>query len=230
MSNAAARLWYGRAAAELQAAGRFRRIADALAATGADPAVVELARSAAKDEVRHFELCAHLVDHFGVEPPKPTDPPIEPLRSGAASERAQVLYEVIAMSCVTESLSTALLMQIRDEATDDAVRDVAHEVLRDEVRHARLGWAHLAAESRRLDLSFLGPRLPAMLAQTVADELFDDNAPDDSAVVGLGGLARPERRRVFVATMHQVVLPGLERFGVDTTQAKAWLDGRVARQ
>ena len=225
---AAARLWHARADAELQVAGRFRRIASALATTGADPAVVTMARNAATDEVRHFELCCRLVTHFGGEPPRRSEPAIVALRSDAPTERAQALYEVIAMSCVTESLSTALLMEIRDEATDLAVRDVAHEVLRDEVRHARLGWAHLPAEAGRVDLSFLADRLPAMLAQTVADELFDDAAADDPSVVGLGSLARHDRRRIFVATMREVVLPGLARFGVDTSQARAWLDGKLA--
>jgi hypothetical protein len=120
-----------------------------------------------------------------------------------------------------------LLLRMRHEADDRSVRRVVHEVLRDEIRHARLGWAHLAAESSLRSVAFVAPYLPAMLSATVDDEIFDDQ-PGTDDLGGLGGLARSTRCRIFVDTMQGVVFPGLRRFGVDTTDAERWLDQRVA--
>lgn len=134
------------------------------------------------------------------------------------------------MSCVTESLSAALLAEMRRQAKDSRVRQVVHEVLRDEVDHARLGWAHLAAESARRDVGWISPHLPAMLAATVHEELFseDEAEPALAAVVeGLGSLRRASRREIFVATMEGVVFPGLRRFGVDPSPGERWLRARL---
>lgn len=232
--HAAGRLWAFRAGVELQAAARFEDLAVRLGAHEAAPDVVGLAARAGADEHRHHALCVELARHFGVEPAPPSQVHPTPVGLGREDPRERLLAEVVAMSCVTESLSTALLIEMRREATDSRVREVAHEVLRDEVDHARLGWAHLATEaSRGLDVSWLGPRLPQMLAATVHEELFGAPEPDPAAAVrleGLGGLRRRTRCDVFVGTMEGVVFRGLERFGVRTDAGRHWLRSAVSAQ
>jgi hypothetical protein len=220
--------WSMRARVEREAEGRFRRLARELADVGADAIVVGLATRAATDEARHHEMCVDLSRGFGVEPVRATTVHAVPaLRTRIESPSGRVLHEVVAMSCVTETLSAALLVEMRARATDASVRDVVHEVLRDEVAHARLGWAHLAWSKARGDVGWLSPYVPAMLAATVREEIFAEGEDCAPGIEGLGGLDRPTRRDVFVGTMRGVVLPGLQRFGVDTRLAEEWLDEKL---
>jgi hypothetical protein len=222
-------IWAFRAGAELDASARFARLAITLARAEANAIVIDMARSAAADELRHHARCCELARRFATVPPPLDQRTAAPLRGdGSRGAREQVLVETVAMGCVTETLSTALLIEIRENAIDDHVADVVGEILEDEVDHSRLGWAHLAAEAGRGDVGFLAPLLPAMLGHTVHEEIF--GADDDSAhpeVAGLGGLARAERRSIFVATMTEVVFPGLRRYGVDTAAGESWLAARV---
>lgn len=224
--RSAGRLWAFRARAELDAAARFQRIERELVRVGGPAALVDLAGEAAIDERRHHVLCVELAQQFGAPAIDAVEKVAAPLRTGLDDPNEQLLYEVIAMSCVTESLSAALLLQMRDEAEDASVRRVVHSVLRDEVRHARLGWAHLAAESSRCDVAFVAPHLPAMLAATVDEEIFAPGSARDDDLGGLGGLSRATRHRIFTESMREVVFPGLRRFGVDTAAAEQWLRSR----
>ncbi|MCH9686602.1 MAG: ferritin-like domain-containing protein [Deltaproteobacteria bacterium] len=227
----AASLWTYRAGVELEAAARFSRLATELQATGADPTVWGLAQQASRDESRHHVLCSDLAYSLG-SATIPTDAaPPRPVHLRRDVPRERLLAEVVAMSCVTETLSTALLLEMRSQARDSEVRDVVHEVLTDEVDHARLGWAHLAAEASRGPVGWPAPHLPRMLASTVHEELFEGPEPEDAvaeAVAGLGGLRRSSRVAVFMETMGTVVFPGLRRFGIDTTAAETWLAERRA--
>ena len=223
----AAAIWAHRATEELAAAARFDRLAATAQREGAEPIVVELARKAGDDERRHHERCVELVEHLGGRWSAPARITAPPLRSGLDNARADLLYELVAMSCVTETLSAALLMEMRAAAADGRVRDVVHEVLVDEVDHSRLGWAHLAAEARGCSVRFIGERLPAMLAHTVAEELFGPGVDASSELDGLGALSRARRKDVFAATMHDVVFPGLRRAGIDTGAGQRWLEERL---
>ena len=106
-----------------------------------------------------------------------------------------------------------------------------HEILRDEIRHSRLGWAHLESESLRVPCKLLADYLPAMLAGTVNEELFVERQalPIEEPLSGLGSLTRRQRVEIFSDAMHKVVFPGLERYGVDTAQGVSWLDKRFSR-
>jgi hypothetical protein len=221
-------LWAFRAGAELDAAARFDRIATALARHDAHRGVVDLARQAAADEVRHHDRCAALARRFGTTPPPKRMRVAPPLRVAASDDRCQTLYEAIAMGCVTESLSVALLLEMKHAAQDDEVDDTIAEILRDEVQHSRLGWAHLAAEHERINLDFVTRQLPGMLADTLHEEVFATPDPhEDESLAGLGGLPRRRRVAVVIAALREVVFPGLARFGIDTTSAEAWLAKRL---
>jgi hypothetical protein len=226
----AARVWAYRAGAELEAARRFARLADRLDAAGAVAPVVAMARAAATDELRHHRLCVALAARLGGRAKDPDDRAPPEVAPAALSARERALYEVVAMSCLTETLSAALLGAIVERAVDPVVRSTAHEVLRDEVDHSRLGWAHLAAEHRRGPSRFLDDHLPAMLAGTVDEALFraSDGDGDGDELAGLGALPRPDRLAIFEATMRDVVFPGLQRFGVDTTAGARWVEARRA--
>jgi rubrerythrin len=221
----AASVWRARRAFELDAAVRFARLSDELTALQAGAEVVALARQAADDERRHAQLCADLVTYFGGQVTDAAAPAAAPVSPSGLVPRERLLYEVVALACVTETLSTALLGTLVERATDDVVRRTMHEILRDEVQHSRLGWAHLAGEHAHGARDVVGAHLPAMLRATVREELFTEEGehPQQEALSGLGALSRRDRIDVCVATMTSVVFPGLERFGVDTSRGRRWL-------
>jgi hypothetical protein len=234
-TDVAAHVWRARAVAELEAAARFDRLATELREVGAVTPVVDMARAAAEDERRHATLCRRLARHFGgpalveIAPPPPR--PVGPRGLG---QRERVLFEVVAMGCVTETLSAAILGGLVERASDPEARAVMLEILRDEVRHARLGWAHLAAERARGVGDVISSHLPAMLEATVNDALLaapatkDATDPDAAALAGLGSLPIGVRRHLFEETLCHVIFPGLEHVGIDTRGARGWLDEATA--
>lgn len=227
---AAAQVWRSRARAELEAAARFKRLAAELTVNDAVAPVIALAQEAASDELRHAEKCVNLVREFEGGSFELSALPISHVIAPTAlASRERLLYEIVAMSCVTETLSAALLGELVARATDSLVRETMHAILRDEVNHARLGWAHVAAERERGVADVVGPSLPAMLAGTVSEELFASWAehPAQETLSGLGSLDRLDRRRIFCDTLSQVIFPGLQRFGVDTQSGEKWLRDRM---
>lgn len=223
--NAAGRVWAYRARAEREASSRFERLALESEVGSQGTGLVALARKAARDEQRHAELCAELATRFGCSTSSGGAPVVcPPLAPPGLQRRERLLYEIVAMCCVTETLSAALLLEMVRRADDREVKRTVHEILRDEIDHSRLGWAHLALEHERGAVAFLGERMPAILAGTVSEELFwPGEGSAGSTLDGYGALGRGARLEIFVATMQDVVFPGLERFAVDTAAARRWL-------
>ena len=195
--EAAALIWRNRARAELEASARFTRLAgESRRATlwrpsSRWPTTRPRTSGATQRNARR------LVRELGGKPFElGAAPAARGVTPGGLGPRERLLYEVVAMSCVTETLSAALLGELVARATDPLVRDTMHDILRDEVDHARLGWAHLAAEHERGALDVVGPSLPAMLAGTISEELFSSWAehPAKEALSGLGALDRAERK------------------------------------
>jgi hypothetical protein len=228
LRRAAAWEWRARYVFERQAMARFERLSLTLRQHGVSEALVELAAAAARDERRHAELCRELVAYLGAElgdVPTVGDQACAP--AGLQPDQA-LIYEMVAMSCVTETLSCVLLGEMVERCDDPHVQSTMRTILRDEVGHSRLGWGYLAEIQASGAQTFIGPYLPQMLAGTVGDELFSTAQlhPLAARLGGLGALSRPERLRVFVASMREVVFPGLERFGIDTSAAQSWLAER----
>ncbi len=215
---------------ELEAAERFRRLTLELTSHGASDAIVEMGRRAASDELRHAEQCLDLVRHFGGSAERPKAPEARPVAPRSFGEQERLLYEVVALSCVTETLSAALLGALVERARDSIAKSVLHAILRDEVVHSRLGWAFLAEEHARGARDCVSDRLAAILSSTVSAELFEppnDASAVDRALAGFGSLERAERRRIVRETLQAVVFPGLERFGIETSRGRAWLAERL---
>jgi rubrerythrin len=227
--RSAGEAWAFRALVEQEAALRFDRLAAAIREFDTSSLVPELMMRAADDERRHTQLCADLARSLGasLSLDQATVPEIAPRH---LDERRAALYEVVAAACITETESMATLATLLDAAAEPAVREVLHAIAKDEVVHSRMGWAHLSREAENGDVAFLSDLVPVMLAGTVDEGLFgpppSDEDPD--GLLRLGVLPHARKREVFVGTLSTVVLPGLERFGVDARPARAWLSQRTA--
>jgi hypothetical protein len=228
--RAAADVWRFRAMVERDASFRFKRLAERLTSVGAPEKLVDLSRRSSADEARHAHLCAGLAEEYGASVdglPPPRAPEVAPCDLGL---RERVLYECVAACCITETESMGVLTTLVRTVRDAKRRRVLRELAEDEVRHARLGWAHLASERERGETAFLGPLVPAMLEGSVAPDLFAPGSPerDDERLVDHGVLPRSVQREVFTRTLEEVIFPGLASNGVDVAPARAWLEARRA--
>ncbi len=224
----AASAWATRWQVELEAEARFSRLAGRLERIGAAPAMVDLARRASQDERRHALLCAELARSYGASLPPALAPRTREIAPSGLLLRGQVLYEIVASCCITETESVGVLTTLLDAARGPRLREVLRELARDEVGHSRLGWAHLASEHAQGTTSFLGPLVPAMLEGSIDAELFAPAPPDqeDEGLLEHGVLPRRTKREVFCRTLEEVVFPGLAHLGVDTAAARSWLAGK----
>jgi hypothetical protein len=228
--DAAAAAWRFRFLVERDAEARFSSLARRLEELEAPAPIVDLARRAGRDERRHAQHCARIAAALGGPVPVADPPPPAPVAPAWLGEEDQVTYELVAACCVAETVSVAVLTALLAAARDPGLRAVLHELAIDEVSHARLGWAHLATAREPGRTAFLAPLLPAMLAGSADEDLFLPVTPEreDEALVALGVLPHATRRELFLGTIDEVVLPGLERAGVDVAEARGWLAARRA--
>jgi len=218
-------IWAFRARLEENASARFERLGRRLEHVGAGREALPLARRAVRDERRHAALCDVVAGHYGGAPPRVRLSP-DDIAPAHFSLRDRALYEVVAFCCLTESINAVLMSVTLKLATAPPIRAAVRAILRDEVWHARLGWAHLAHERAHGRGDCLGEALPRMLRGTVEEELFDAEGPADAgtpALVAHGELPRPLRLEIFATALRDVVFPGLENSGVPTVAGREWL-------
>jgi hypothetical protein len=217
-------VWQNRAGLELQVGVGFAAIAGGLVEHGAIQPVIELVTAAVRAEVRHAEISASLAARYygnNVTWPRP-EKVLIPAFAPATGAFKTTLH-VIAMCCINETLACAVLEACVAQAKSPLVRAAQQSILSDEIDHARAGWAHLAspfvsAETKRA----LAPWLRRLLAGKL-DALLDEAAPlPGEAFPAHGMLARETFVRVIHAALDDVVFPGFDRAGIDTTDAREW--------
>jgi hypothetical protein len=216
-----------RAALELEGAAAFTAVTQALVDLRADARIVDLSARAIAEEIRHSEIYLELARSYGengVAPPRMA--PIEiPRYPGTSPEHERVL-RVVGMCSINETMACSFLELSFSGAKAPAVRAAVHEILEDEIRHARIGWAYLGSRDvgdaeRRVLSAWLLPMLRAQwsrwrqqIATLPADELGAYGCPSPVAI-----------EQASLASMRELVLPGFARAGVDVTEAARWLEG-----
>jgi hypothetical protein len=223
------RVWAARHGVETGAALRFGSLSRRLFKAGAPEALVEVAARASQDETRHASRCEDILRarHAPIPPPETRLLEYAP---AALTPEQQLTYEVVAQSCVSETESMATLVTLLDEARDETLKSILHELARDEVQHARLGWGYLAWMRDRLDLSFLGALLPGMASGSAGPDLFRAALPgtDDPMLYGAGVVPHSERQRIYLETLESVVIPGMGEHGVNSTPLRHWVERQRA--
>ena len=225
LPSAAGFAWALRARVEQEAARRFARLAAAIPRFDPESPIPALLRAAADDERRHAALCAGLSAGYGQPATgSMTDPEVAPRD---LAPRDAVLYEMVAACCITETESVATVTTLLAGQLEPAVERVLREIARDEVGHGRMGWAHLAREASLRDVRFLSRWIPSMLTGSVDDALFSPAGPPDDSLLPHGVFPLARKREVFIKTLEEVVLPGLEKFGIEVQPARAWIADRL---
>ena len=225
MRREAAEVWSLRTRVEYEAARRFARLAAAVEEFDPESPIPPLLRSAAEDERRHAALCREICAAYGgAAPDSGADPRVAP---HDLAVRDAVLYEMVAACCITETESVATVTTLLLGSLEPNVEKVLREIARDEVAHGRMGWAHLAREASLRDVRFLSRWIPSMLTGSVDDALFSPAGPPDDSLLPHGVFPLARKREVFIKTLEEVVLPGLEKFGIEVQPARAWIADRL---
>ncbi len=218
-------VWSGRAASERRASGAFAYLAGALARAGAPAELVAHARRAIADEQRHAEICVRVANAFaGRElPAAPLLPVTAPAYADATPELRLVLH-VIGMCCAGETTGSAFLELCRGGARGELVKRALHELLADEIDHARIGWAFLASpavsDATRAELAAWLPRL---IAANLAAWRDRPRRAISDALVAQGCPRWDDVDATVVSAIADLLLPGFDHAGIDTAAARAWL-------
>lgn len=195
---------------------------------GLPSGLVSMATDASNDEIDHAGRCRAIIESCGesVEALLARERGLLGPQTWGLAQRA--LYTSVAMGCITETLSTALLLEMRKRMDSDIIEETVRAILGDEVNHSRLGWTHLAYISANSDVSFLSEFLPKMLEPVLSGERGEslEQSGGDSAMVGYGVLPKKQVDDIFEETLQEVIFPGLESNGVSATAARAWSQSR----
>jgi hypothetical protein len=208
--EAAARVWLVRERTEHEAAALFDGLAADLGATGAPNELVRLARRCADDEREHAERCWSVVRSLDPAATRLSPTLRSTLGPPELSRADRALYTSVAVGCVTESLSTALLIELQQVTTHPSAKETLRAIVKDEVRHSRLGWAHLAHEAGRRSVAWLAPHVDAMVRSARAAET-PEAGPDLRAYGILDG---PTVARICDATVEETIRAGFALHGI----------------
>jgi hypothetical protein len=215
-----------RAALELEGAAAFTRVTQALIDLRADAAILELAARAIAEEMNHSEIYRGLAAAYaGRDLPRPQPAPIDwPEHEGAPAALRPVL-DVVGMCAINETMACAFLELCLEGATAAPVREGLRDVLGDEIRHGRIGWAYLAslglddagrAEIGRFVLPLCRKQVRgwrAQIATVPAPAVPAHGSPSGEAI-----------ERAMRASITGLVLPGFEHLGIDVRAARRWAE------
>lgn len=217
------RIWRNRQRIEHEAASIFASLSNDLSVIrGKKDAITIMAQKASEDELRHAEYCQQIVVHSSKPMDSIGESPKIMLGPGINNLQKRVIYTCVAASCITETLSTALLVDMHKKAAPGMLREIIHHILIDEIDHSRIGWAELARSSHSHDLSWLSPHIPQMIRDAFVSDINPMLNQDENQVdLSNWGILSPARSTYLMTqTIKQIILPGLAQYGIQITQSE----------
>lgn len=227
--------WRERMRQEHLATGAFALLTQELAETGCAPVILSLVARAAADEVRHAEVCRRMAVALLGEPAVPAGfkgVPNVPAHPGASlADRA--LLHMVEMCCLSESLTAVYFTEMVARASHPVAKAVVESLLEDEIDHSRVGWAYLASRaSGGTSRELVAEALPSLLDRTVGralDDLDREADEDDPSMEAFGYLGHTTGAAAVRRALDEVIVPGMQRLGVDVAPAREWAALRDAR-
>lgn len=178
-------------AARLEAASvtSFRRLREELASHGAPGELLEAARDAERDEVRHTLAMARLARRHGGRYARPVVEEIAPRTLAAIAEENAV------EGCARETFGALLATWQAEHAEGAELARIMTEIAADETRHAALSWTIARWSLERLDTD-ARERITAAWAATI-DALVDASAgvADETMAAMERAAALPSRQQ-----------------------------------
>jgi hypothetical protein len=207
--------WVDRARGELTTALTFEFMLADLLEEAAPRELVTLAETAIADEHRHVDWClrwANFIDDR--EPAVPELSGTRPVEFEGASAHDNRLLRTVFGCCFSETVAVHVLERSHALITLPSVRRLNHEHLKEEVGHARLGWALAGwpALSAR-DRDMLGRYVPEM-ARLVRMVWQSTERVAHSGLHELGYLSSPIIDPACDEALDGVIMPGLAKLGI----------------
>lgn len=220
--------WQQRVQTELRSAQVMTRFLGDVMAAGDPLEVYSAAADLVSDELRHVALCVSVVEALGAQAPLP-DPPEEPLTPEfkALPPTDRALITAITMLAVSETVSVALIEDLRARCDHPVLSAVLEATISDEDHHRAFGWTYVEASLSRYpdadrptwagvaqasfdDLA----RHAAQTLSKLAPEERDLDAWPEPELARLG-LLSPAREALIVArTLHHELEPRLASLGL----------------
>jgi hypothetical protein len=209
--------WASRSRNELRTSTTFSELSRGLVLLGAPAELVGRAERAVEDEVRHAAICRQVASSYADSPScETTVEPTAPPRFAGASERDARVLHVVLHACLNEGFAVAYLSACLSAATAPLARAAVRELMRDEVEHARLGWAFLAWISPA-DRALVQDALPALVSHAESLWLDADGYPE-RLPPGHGCLDLLELRALVASARAELIVPGFLHLGFSTAR------------
>jgi hypothetical protein len=220
-----AAVWLARAASEQRVAGAFEVVRDALEDLRSEPQLLALAARAVDDEHRHAELARQVASRFAgreLEPPARLTLVVPEHRG--APDRLRCSLHVLGHSAMNETFASAFLEAALGSCRAPYARASLRELLSDEVDHARIGWAHLAAlgSEKRAELA---PWIDSLVRANL--KMWRESGreyPSDPALHRHGAPSAEVVESALLGAVRDLIIPGLDHFGIPTRSLKTWLE------
>jgi hypothetical protein len=215
--------WRRRTKSELQVGRAVAAMVPLLRDSGAPRVVVEMLARSSEEEERHASLCADLAHAYGGAPfAVPDVREVALPRFDVGDDALELALLVSGMCCVNETIATAWIGAALEAATAPIAIEANRAHVRDEIDHARLGWAYVASTSRDTR-DALASCLPRLLAANIPGWERGAAGLPEEGIPAHGHLDAASLRGVVHAAVRDLVIPGFAHVGVDTTSAVAWL-------
>ncbi len=224
--DALAVIWTDRARAESAVGNVFAQVADELAASGAPPELVGLARSAEADEARHAAVCEELALAYGHDSAARPERRVRLRDYDQPTVRLRTALHAVHVCCISETIATVFVEACLGACESPMLREIHREHLADEVQHARVGWAYVATLSAA-ERSAIAPELASVLELQLDAWTARIN---DLPLAGVAGHGYPPRSELLDAVhgaIRELVLPGFDHVGIDSASARAWYATRA---
>ena len=234
LREAAIGTWRGRMINEHSSARVFDALAHQFELAGVSADVVKEVQHFAVEERRHGVLCGSVVEALGGEAYAEIPEGAEyPEHDDADSPLEAALRNMLSICCLSETVAVSLIGAERLEMPSGELRDLLTGIYADEVGHSRFGWRMLGQLAPTLDKATkerLGDYLEVAFASLVEHELAhlpeSSQPPPEGAELGL--CSGSDARRLFLDTIQDVIIPGLEHHGIPARRAWTNRDGQSA--
>jgi hypothetical protein len=213
-------IWAMRAGLELAVSAGYAIIIRELLETGAERPVLELCCDAARDEVTHSQLCLDLAERLDGERrqwPKPASLHVPQYPNVPKGPLLTTLH-LVAMSCLNETIACVRLLEAIQLTECSTAKEVLRQILSDEIKHARAGWAHLSSgyvtEAMKLEISH---HVPDLIKASLTS-LIDENSSIPTEEWSAWGLPSVDAARAHAdKAIREIVVPGFDRLGISVS-------------